>query len=94
MDMPEFDPADEMTKYMEDGGKLVGDQYKIDMNKDGKMESVGVNDDMAMALALANWGTKEFRGNVILLDDDDMPGFTDWITTGTDVRPSPGWFTI
>ena len=37
MDMPEFDPADEMTKYMENGGKLVGDQYKIDMNKDGKI---------------------------------------------------------
>tara|TARA_R100001086_G_scaffold154898_1_gene82681 strand:- start:707 stop:1897 length:1191 start_codon:yes stop_codon:yes gene_type:complete len=37
MDMPEFDPADEMTKYLKDGGKLVGDQYKIDMNKDGKI---------------------------------------------------------
>ena len=37
MDMPEFDPADEMTKYLEDGGKLVGGQYKLDKNKDGKI---------------------------------------------------------
>ena len=67
---------------------------RFGMNKDGKTESVGVNDDMAMALALANWATKEFRRNIVLLDDDDMPGFTDWITTGTDVKSSSGWFTI
>jgi hypothetical protein len=58
------------------------------------MESVGVNDDMAMALALANWGTKEFRGNIVLLDDDALPGFDDWITTSSPSSSSSGWFTI
>ena len=67
---------------------------RFGMNKDGKTESVGVNDDMAMALALANWATKEFRRNIVLLDDDDMPGFTDCITTGTDVKSSSVLFTI
>ena len=41
------------------------------------MESVGSHDDLAMAIALANWATKEFRGSVILLDDD-LPGFDKW----------------
>jgi hypothetical protein len=67
---------------------------RFGMNKDGKMESVGVNDDMAMALALANWGTKEFRGNIVLLDDDALPGFDDWITTSSPSSSSSGWFTI
>ena len=69
---------------------------RFGMNKDGKMESVGVNDDMAMALALANWGTKEFRGNIVLLDDGDLPGFDDWITTSSppSLGSNSGWFTI
>jgi len=56
---------------------------RFGMNKDGKLESVGVNDDMAMALALANWGTKEFRGNLMLLDEDYLPGFDDWFLGGS-----------
>ena len=52
---------------------------RFGMQKNGKLESVGTHDDLAMALALANWGTKEFKGSVILLDDI-LPGFDEWIT--------------
>ena len=52
---------------------------RFGMQKNGKLESVGTHDDLAMALALANWGTKEFKGSVILLDDV-LPGFDEWIT--------------
>ena len=38
---------------------------RFGMNKNGRLESVGVHDDLAMALALANWATKEFRGNIV-----------------------------
>ena len=61
---------------------------RFGMTKQGKLESVGVHDDLAMALALANWATKEFRGNIVMLDDDDMPGFDDWFKGGE--APSKG----
>ena len=61
---------------------------RFGMTKQGKLESVGVHDDLAMALALANWATKEFRGNIIMLDDDDLPGFDDWFKGGE--APSAG----
>ena len=61
---------------------------RFGMTKQGKLESVGVHDDLAMALALANWATKEFRGNIIMLDDDDLPGFDDWFKGGA--APSAG----
>ena len=48
------------------------------MKRNGRLESVGSHDDLAMAVALANWGTKEFKGSVMLLDDDDLPGFDKW----------------
>ena len=37
MDMSEIDTGDEMIKYMNNGGKLVGGQHKLDKNKDGKI---------------------------------------------------------
>jgi hypothetical protein len=43
------------------------------------LESVGVHDDLAMSLALANWASKEFKGSVVLLDDY-MPGFDGWLS--------------
>ena len=59
--------------------KLEEELTRFGMQKSGRLESVGVHDDLAMALALANWGTKEFRGSVMLLDDY-LPGFDDWIS--------------
>jgi hypothetical protein len=52
---------------------------RFGMQKNGKLESVGVHDDLAMSLALANWASKEFRGSVVMLDDY-MPGFDDWLS--------------
>ena len=59
--------------------KLETELTRFGMQKNGRLESVGVHDDLAMALALANWGTKEFRGSIVMLDDY-MPGFGDWLT--------------
>jgi len=50
---------------------------RFGMQKSGKLESVGVHDDLAMSIALANWASKEFKGSVMLLDDY-MPGFDEW----------------
>jgi hypothetical protein len=50
---------------------------RFGMQKNGKLESVGVHDDLAMSIALANWASKEFKGSVMLLDDY-MPGFDSW----------------
>jgi len=50
------------------------------------LESVGVHDDLAMSLALANWATKEFRGSIVMLDDI-LPGL-DNIITG---KGNGGW---
>ena len=67
---------------------------RFGMTKQGRLESVGVNDDLAMALTLANWGTKEFRGSIVLLDDDAMPGFDDWFLGGAGQmgKESHDWF--
>ena len=58
--------------------KLETELNRFGMTKQGRLESVGVHDDLAMGLALANWGTKEFKGSVVLLDDF-LPGFGDWV---------------
>tara|TARA_R100000406_G_scaffold96191_1_gene93146 strand:+ start:145 stop:1626 length:1482 start_codon:yes stop_codon:yes gene_type:complete len=52
---------------------------RFGMQKNGRLESVGTHDDLAMSLALANWATKEFRGSVIDLDDY-VPEFGNWLT--------------
>ena len=67
---------------------------RFGMNKNGRLESVGVHDDLAMALALANWATKEFRGNIVLLDDEEFPGFDSWLTGGQKSSQKPQWFSI
>ena len=66
--------------------KLEEELNRFGMQKNGRLESVGVHDDLAMSLALANWGTKEFKGSIVLLDDI-LPGL-DNIITG---RPNNGW---
>ena len=60
--------------------KLEEELNRFGMQKSGRLESVGVHDDLAMALALANWATKEFRGSIVMLDDI-LPGI-DRIITG------------
>ena len=61
---------------------------RFGMTNAGRLESVGSHDDLAMGLALANWGTKEFRGNILLLEEDDMPGFDSWFL-GAPSMPNP-----
>jgi phage terminase large subunit-like protein len=70
--------------------KLEQELNRFGMQKNGKLESVGTHDDLAMALALANWGTKEFRGTVVLLDDW-MPGFGDWLDNTVGGKNTGGW---
>ena len=60
---------------------------RFGMQKNGRLESVGVHDDLAMGLALANWATKEFKGSVVLLDDV-MENFDGWFDGNTKNR---GW---
>tara|TARA_R100000353_G_scaffold10554_3_gene11649 strand:+ start:5661 stop:7148 length:1488 start_codon:yes stop_codon:yes gene_type:complete len=75
--------------------KLEQELNRFGMQKNGKLESVGTHDDLAMALALANWGTKEFRGSIVMLDDY-MPGFGDWLGGGKDKNQGNrfgGWLT-
>jgi hypothetical protein len=43
------------------------------MSKKGRLESIARHDDFAIALALANWATTEFRERIIDLDEI-MPG--------------------
>jgi len=59
--------------------KVEQELNRFGMQKSGKLESVGVHDDLAMSLALANWASKEFKGSVVLLDDY-MPGFDGWLS--------------
>ena len=59
--------------------KLETELNRFGMQKNGKLESVGTHDDLAMSLALANWATKEFKGSIVLLDDV-MPGFDEWLS--------------
>ena len=67
--------------------ELMQQLNRFGMQKNGKLESVGVHDDLAMSLALANWASKEFRGSVMLLDDY-MPGFDEWFRGE---RKTPSW---
>ena len=67
--------------------KVEQELNRFGMQKDGKLESVGVHDDLAMSLALANWASKEFKGSVVLLDDV-MPAFDGWFDGNA---KSPGW---
>ena len=39
------------------------------MSKKGKLDSIGRHDDFAIALALAHWGTTEFRERIVDLED-------------------------
>ena len=50
---------------------------------------MGVHDDLAMSLALANWASKEFKGTVVLLDDY-MPGFDSMFGGGKE-QSGGGW---
>jgi hypothetical protein len=70
--------------------KLEEELTRFGMQKNGRLESVGVHDDLAMALALANWATKEFKGSVMLLDDY-LPGFDDWFAGGKKPKTNDGW---
>ena len=72
--------------------KLETELNRFGMQKNGKLESVGTHDDLAMSLALANWATKEFKGSVVLLDDV-LPGFDEWIggKPHRNHNPADGW---
>lgn len=39
------------------------------MSKKGKLDSIGRHDDFAIALALAHWGTTEFRERIVDIDE-------------------------
>ena len=67
---------------------------RFGMQKNGRLESVGTHDDLAMGLALANWATKEFRGSIIALDDY-LDGFNDWFGDVSQRNVAgASWFTI
>jgi len=67
---------------------------RFGMQKNGRLESVGSHDDLAMALALANWATKEFKGSIVLLDDY-LDGFDDWFGDVSQRHVAGArWFTI
>jgi len=67
---------------------------RFGMQKNGRLESVGSHDDLAMSVALANWATKEFKGSIVLLDDY-LDGFDEWFgdVKQTNVAGA-SWFTI
>lgn len=70
--------------------KLEQELNRFGMQKNGRLESVGTHDDLAMALALANWATKEFKGSIVMLDDY-LPGFGDWLDVNHGGRDTGGW---
>jgi len=72
--------------------KLETELNRFGMQKNGRLESVGTHDDLAMSLALANWATKEFKGAVVLLDDL-LPGFDEWLRDKPhrNDNPADGW---
>lgn len=70
--------------------KVEQELNRFGMQKSGKLESVGINDDLAMSLALANWATKEFKGKVVLLDDV-MENFDDWFDSDSRNSELDGW---
>ena len=49
--------------------KLEHELIMFGMSKKGKLESIARHDDFAIALALATWGTTEFRERIVNLDD-------------------------
>ena len=67
--------------------QLEQELNRFGMQKNGRLESVGTHDDLAMGLALANWATKEFKGSVVLLDDV-MENFDGWFDGNS---KSSGW---
>ena len=67
--------------------KLEQELNRFGMQKNGRLESVGTHDDLAMSIALANWATKEFKGSVVLLDDV-LPGIDDWYGGATKANSS------
>lgn len=71
--------------------KLETELNRFGMTKQGRLESVGVHDDLAMGLALANWGSKEFKGSVVMLDDY-LPGFGDWLQAEMTPKGGHSWF--
>jgi len=67
---------------------------RFGMQKSGRLESVGTHDDLAMALALANWATKEFRGTIVALDDY-LPGFDNWLGEPSSANVAgANWFMV
>ena len=67
---------------------------RFGMQKNGRLESVGSHDDLAVSVALANWATKEFRGNIVLLDDY-LDGVDDWFgDVDQNHVAGASWFTI
>jgi len=67
---------------------------RFGMQKNGRLESVGTHDDLAMSLALANWATKEFKGTMVMLDDY-LDGFNDWFGDVSQRNVAgASWFTI
>ena len=71
--------------------KLETELHRFGMQKNGKLESVGTHDDLAMSIALANWASKEFKGSVVLLDDY-MPGFDAWVSSKEKTSDDALWF--
>ena len=74
--------------------KLEIELSRFGMQKNGRLESVGSHDDLAMALALANWATKEFKGSIVMLDDY-LEGFDKWFGDAPQNSVAGAeWFTI
>jgi len=74
--------------------KLETELSRFGMQKNGRLESVGSHDDLAMSLALANWATKEFKGSIVLLDDY-LEGVDSWFgDVPQNSVAGANWFTI
>ena len=50
-------------------GQLEKELLMFGMSKKGRLESIARHDDLAIALALANWATTEFRERIVDLDE-------------------------
>ncbi len=50
-------------------GQLEKELLMFGMSKKGRLESIARHDDFAIALALANWATTEFRERIVDLDE-------------------------
>ena len=50
-------------------GQLENELLMFGMSKKGRLESIARHDDFAIALALANWATTEFRERIVDLDE-------------------------